>query len=118
VAIMMLKPGKDKEFYTKAIDQWSLGVLTYELLVGKPPFEMKSTQATQKKIANYKGKGIKFPAYVAQGAKNLIRDLLNMDAEKRLGFDDVLKHPWVTRHVEKSVQSGLRSFNRMMERAT
>ncbi|KAF1921779.1 kinase-like domain-containing protein [Ampelomyces quisqualis] len=118
MAIMMLKPGKDKDFYTKAIDQWSLGVLTYELLVGKPPFEMKSTHATQKKIANYKGKGIKFPSYVARDAEDLIRDLLNMDAEKRLGFDDVLKHPWITRHVEKSVQSGLRSFNHMLERAT
>jgi aurora kinase len=43
VAVIMLKPGKSKEFYTKAIDQWSLGVLTYELLVGKPPFETKTT---------------------------------------------------------------------------
>lgn len=39
VALMMLKPGKSEEYYTKAIDQWSLGVLMYELLVGRPLFE-------------------------------------------------------------------------------
>jgi aurora kinase len=116
VAVMLLKPGKEKDFYTKAVDQWSLGVLAYELLVGKPPFETKNMQATQKKIAKYKGKGIKFPAYVAQAAEELIRELLNLDAEKRMSFDDVLTHPWITRHVEKSVKSGLRSFNWLLDR--
>jgi aurora kinase len=118
VAIMLLKPGKSKEYYTKAIDQWSLGVLTYELLVGKAPFEMKTTQATQKKIANFKGKGIKFPSHVSRDAEGLIRELLNMDAEERLGFDEVLMHPWVRRHIERSSMSGIRKFDRMLEGST
>jgi aurora kinase len=114
VATMMLKPGKSKEYYTKAIDQWSLGVLTYELLVGKAPFEMKTTHATQKKIANFKGKWIKFPNHVSRDADGLIRELLNMDAEDRLGFDEVLMHPWVKRHVESPSMSGIRKFDRML----
>jgi aurora kinase len=117
VAVMMLRPGKSTEFYTKAIDQWSLGVLMYELLVGKPPFEMKSGVATQKKIAGFKGKGIKFPAYISESAEALIRELLNLDAEERLGFEGVLEHEWVVRHTERSRKSGVRLLGRMLEQA-
>jgi serine/threonine protein kinase len=74
VAIMHIKPGKAKEFYTKAVDQWSLGILTYELLTGKPPFEMKSGKATEKKIANFKGK-VHFPAHVSQPAIDFILEV-------------------------------------------
>ncbi|KAF1835005.1 Pkinase-domain-containing protein [Decorospora gaudefroyi] len=117
VAAMMLRPGKSPAFYTKAVDQWSLGVLTYELLVGRPPFEMKDGARTQKKIANFKGKGLKFPLHVSQGAEELVRELLNLDADKRMSLDDVLVHPWVVGHVQKSVQSGFRSFDHMLQQA-
>ncbi len=36
--------------YDKSVDIWSLGVLAYEFVVGKPPFEEKSTAATYKRI--------------------------------------------------------------------
>jgi hypothetical protein len=48
----------------------------------------------------------------------LIQELLNMDAEERLGFEGVLEHPWVVRHTEKSKKSGVRSLGRMLEQAT
>ncbi|KAI0613437.1 Serine/threonine protein kinase [Pyrenophora tritici-repentis] len=115
VAVMMLKPGMSSGWYTKAIDQWGLGVLMYELLVGRPPFEMKNTKSTQRKIANFKGKGIKFPGHISQGAEELIRELLNLEAEKRMSLDDVLAHGWIMGHVEKSVQSGLRSFDQLLQ---
>jgi aurora kinase len=78
----------------------------YELVVGKAPFEMKSGVETQKKIARFKGKGIKFPSHVSK------------DAEERLGFGGVLEHPWVVRYTEKSKKSGVRSLGRILEQAT
>ncbi|KAH8730156.1 kinase-like domain-containing protein [Phaeosphaeriaceae sp. PMI808] len=99
--LMMLKPRKSKEYYTKSIDQWSMGVLAYELLVGRPPFEAKNMMVTQKRIAKYKGKGIKFPKHVSEEARSLIYALLDVDAEKRMLLDDIFVHPWIVRHVEK-----------------
>ena len=32
------------------VDLWSLGVLTYEFLVGKPPFEAESNNDTYRRI--------------------------------------------------------------------
>jgi serine/threonine protein kinase len=72
---------------------------------------------TQKKIAGFKGKGLKFPGRVSRDAEDFITGLLDLDAEKRMGLDEVLVHPWIKRHVEKSSQSGVRSFSTMLERA-
>lgn len=84
MAIMMLKPGQSKEFYTKAVDQWSLGILMYELLVGKPPFEMRSSAATKKRIAAFKGKGLKFPGHVSKHAEELIIEVRLLSLSVRI----------------------------------
>ncbi|KAH9881621.1 hypothetical protein IAQ61_000348 [Plenodomus lingam] len=82
VALMLLKPGKSEEYYTKAIDQWSLGVLTHELLTGRPPFETKSGKAKRKKIARFNGKGLKFPGHISQGTEEHIKEVRASDQEK------------------------------------
>lgn len=50
-------------------DVWSLGVLTYEFLVGKPPFEAEGHKATYRRIAKV---DLKFPSSVPPGARDLI----------------------------------------------
>jgi hypothetical protein len=34
-----------------------------------------------------------------------------------MSLDDVVTHPWVVGHVEKSVQSGIRAFDQLLQRA-
>lgn len=51
------------------VDLWSLGVLCYELLVGRPPFESKTHNETYKLIANIE---YKLPSHISPGAKDLI----------------------------------------------
>ncbi|PSN68883.1 Pkinase-domain-containing protein [Corynespora cassiicola Philippines] len=104
VAIAILKPRKDKQFYTKAIDRWSLGILAYELLVGKPPFEMENEEDTKEKIANFKGH-VPFPEHVSEAAREFILQLLNLDAEERMSLDDIIKHEWIVQHLDMPIIS-------------
>lgn len=78
--------------YHSRVDIWGLGVLLYEFLVGKPPFEDNSEKGTYKKIKT--GTPV-FPPNLTKEAKDLISRLLHKDPNHRLTLDDVLKHPWV-----------------------
>jgi aurora kinase len=64
----MLKPGKEN-YYTEKVDLWSLGVLTYELLVGEAPFE-DTPVMTQRRIARCE---MTVPRFVSAEAKDLIQ---------------------------------------------
>jgi aurora kinase A len=51
-------------------DIWSIGILLYEFLVGKPPFETNSYNSTYEKIIRC---DFTFPSFVSEGAQDLIR---------------------------------------------
>lgn len=81
---------------TKA-DMWSLGVITYILLGGYPPFIEQNQRELFKKIkrgqyefhAEYWGS-------ISSDAKNLIAGMLTVDPEKRLDASQCLRAPWIT----------------------
>ncbi|KAF2113472.1 serine/threonine-protein kinase-like protein [Lophiotrema nucula] len=94
----MLRGGGKDNFYSEKVDLWSLGVLTYEFLVGEAPFE--DTQVmTQRKIARGE---YTVPSFVSAEAKDLIKRLLVLDPEKRIALEDVEKHPWIVKHCKGS----------------
>ena len=51
------------------VDLWSLGVLCYEFLVGKPPFEAENDSQTYNKILEV---DLNFPKDFSPGARDLI----------------------------------------------
>lgn len=55
--------------YNDTVDQWCLGILCYEFLVGKPPFESPDSENTYAKIRRLE---IDYPSHLSIGAKNLI----------------------------------------------
>ena len=81
--------------HSERVDHWALGILTYEFLVSKPPFEAESNQETYRNIVNIR---LVFPAHVSPNAQHLIRSLLRKDPEQRMPLDQVLKHPWITEY--------------------
>ncbi|KAL5021068.1 hypothetical protein ScPMuIL_000223 [Solemya velum] len=80
------------KLHDEKVDLWSLGVLCFEFLVGKPPFESESHSDTYKRISKV---DLHFPSYVSEGARDLISKLLRHDPNKRLPLGGVLEHWWV-----------------------
>lgn len=83
------------KMHDENVDLWSLGVLCYEFLVGKPPFEAEAELQTYRRIAKV---DLKFLPYMSDGARDLIRKLLQHEPRKRLPLDEVLQHPWILEH--------------------
>ncbi|KAL2014962.1 hypothetical protein VTK56DRAFT_6655 [Thermocarpiscus australiensis] len=100
----MIRSGSKDNWYNEKVDLWSLGVLTYEFLVGEAPFE-DTPIMTQKRIARA---DMTIPEWVSKEAKDLIKKLLVLDPEKRLPLEDVQNHPWIIKHCVK----GERAANR------
>jgi serine/threonine protein kinase SCH9 len=86
----------DEEGYTKMVDFWSLGVLTFEICCGWSPFYAEDTQQMYKNIAFGK---LRFPrgALSSEGRK-FVKSLLNRNPKKRLGAHgdatELMAHPW------------------------
>jgi len=80
--------------HDEKVDLWSLGVLTYEFLVGKPPFEAESNNETYRRIIKV---DLRFPPYVSEGARDLICRLLRKNPDERISLEDCLRHPWITK---------------------
>ncbi|KAI1854851.1 hypothetical protein JX265_002490 [Neoarthrinium moseri] len=100
----MIKPGSKDNYYDEKVDLWSLGVLTYEFLVGEAPFE-DTPVMTQRRIARA---DMTIPSFVSPEARDLIKKLLVLDPEKRIPLDQVQQHPWIIKHCLK----GERAANR------
>lgn len=81
--------------HDEKVDLWAIGVLTYEFLVGKPPFESESAEDTQRRITNI---SFNFPDHVSAEARLFIRSLLQKDPEKRASLDKVMTDPWLTKN--------------------
>ncbi|ETN42617.1 uncharacterized protein HMPREF1541_01774 [Cyphellophora europaea CBS 101466] len=90
----MLRPGSSDNYYNEKVDLWSLGVLTYEFLVGEAPFE-DTPVMTQRRIAKA---DMKVPSFVSPEGRDLIMKLLVLDPEKRIPLEDVERHPWIVKH--------------------
>ncbi|MCP9262897.1 hypothetical protein DINM_006148 [Dirofilaria immitis] len=85
------------------VDNWSLGVMLYEFLVGKPAFEAKTYQDTFDNIRRCK---YIFPPEVPDGAKDLISKVSSTkDPTKRLQLKDVLKHSWIQEMITKNTNA-------------
>lgn len=80
------------EQYDQNVDLWCLGILTFELLVGRPPFEAHEIKITYMKI---KALEYSFPEYIQPLARDFISRLLQLKPYQRMPLSKALEHDWI-----------------------
>jgi len=77
------------EGHNRAADWWTLGILTYELLAGYPPFFSESPMATYRRILQGR---LSYGRMFSPPAKRFVASFLKLRPVKRLGMQpDALK---------------------------
>jgi len=85
------------ESYDKGVDMWGIGIITYVLLAGYPPFYADEDAAMFERImsCDYDFDDECWDD-VSELAKDFIQKLLVKEPEKRLNAEEALEHPWLT----------------------
>ncbi|KAL3782935.1 hypothetical protein ACHAWO_011384 [Cyclotella atomus] len=82
--------------YTKSCDIWSIGVITYILLCGYPPFYGDTDNQIFDSVRTGR---FDFPSPdwdgISDSAKDFIRSMLKRDPTKRSTAAESLNHPWI-----------------------
>ena len=86
----------NKQDYSIKSDLWSVGVIIYQMIYGRVPFEVSNFVQLIKKINNeeikYDHKDIK----ISSMCVDLIKNLLQVNVEERISWDNFFYHPWFT----------------------
>lgn len=89
--------------YGKAVDVWSIGVISYILLCGYPPFYDENDANLFAQIL--KGEFEFDSPYwdeISDSAKDFIKNLMCVNVEKRFTCKKALAHPWISGNAASS----------------
>lgn len=88
-----------RQGYGKEIDLWSLGVITYILLCGYPPFyDQNNVELFKLIMAGRYTFDRPWWDNISETAKDFIRHLLVLDPRARYTAQQALKHPFIVKH--------------------
>jgi len=96
-----MAPEELSGYFGKEIDWWHLGVIVYELVFGKHPFEGLTDKVVINALVT---KGIEIPQGVPEKYSLLLKGLLTKDYKKRWGYEQVKR--WLSGDLNIEVYYG------------
>ncbi|RWS29451.1 serine/threonine-protein kinase BRSK2-like isoform X11 [Leptotrombidium deliense] len=84
---------RGEKYDGRRADVWSCGVILYALLVGALPFDDDNLRQLLEKV---KRGAFHIPHFVPPECQDLLRGMIEVDANKRMTLQEVVRHPWVT----------------------
>ena len=81
--------------YDEKCDLWSIGVILYILLTGRPPFDGNDDDEILENVKKgvYDTYSYPYPL-LSSHSKDLINKLLQYNPKKRISADQAIEHPW------------------------
>jgi|EP00970_Alexandrium_tamarense_P007895 serine/threonine protein kinase len=82
--------------YGRSCDVWSVGVISYVLLSGLPPFNAPNDSSIMNLIrrGEYSMSGRVWEG-ISDNGKDFVKRLMQVDPNKRLNASEALHHPWL-----------------------
>ena len=91
-----------EEGHDEKVDIWCIGVLLFELTTGNVPFQGNDIDTLKDNILHLR---IVWPKDINIDAKNLIKKILKLDPGSRISLEEMLQHPFFTKHFPNAVNN-------------
>jgi serine/threonine protein kinase len=80
--------------YTKKVDMWSIGIITYQLLFRMLPFRARNEKELLNNIINHRGIKIPEGYKISDTLYDLLKNLLQFDPNNRISWKQYFEHPF------------------------
>ncbi|KAL7489666.1 hypothetical protein ACHAW6_015362 [Cyclotella cf. meneghiniana] len=101
IAPEVINGDKEKRGHSFEVDTWSMGVICFTMIVGKPPYESTDVKSTYRRIL---ANEYSFPeGKVSYHARELISSMLQTDPKMRPTLDALRSHPFFSERIPNAL---------------